>query len=457
LRGRTLPSAPMDSPASATPASPPPPPAPFLPQPGRVNSGKAGAEEPFVLAAMVSLQAATVWLNLRPNLLLQFFYSPETLALTHLVTLGFASAIILGVMQRLAPHTFGYPPPSRKAALWQCAFWLLGAAGMVFHFWLERWIGLLWAAFLVLAAILWQCVNHRGVFARALRRDAVDWGARWVALSLVHFALAAALGCLFALARVHGVGGALLTAPLLDRLAAHFHLASLGWIGGAIFGYQLRLLPGTRASGRVEALRFVLLQGGLLALAGVLMAGAGEAARWCALPIAAAIALRSVPVLLSFGVNRPGRIEIAAHGLLLLLAAGGLALTFGHPAEDDERRLACELAYAYVALFGWILLTVLGTSWKLFSVWVWQERYAADLGRRPVPAVAALPSAPLRHVAAVALAVGVLGVAVAIVVGHAPLLRIALGVQLLGTLAFLGHFLSMARHELFGGRFTAPR
>ena len=56
-------------------------------------SHKAPAEEPFVLAAMLSLLAAAIWMALRPALLLGFFYSPENLALTHLVTLGFLTAV----------------------------------------------------------------------------------------------------------------------------------------------------------------------------------------------------------------------------------------------------------------------------------------------------------------------------------------------------------------------------
>lgn len=141
-------------------------------------TGKVGAEEPFVMAAMVSLLTATIWLNLKPRLLLWFFYSPEMLALTHLVTLGFASSIVQGVMQRLAPHSFGYAPPSRRAAIWQCGLWLLGASGMVIHFARDRWLGLLWSALLVAATAVWLARNHRGLFARALRRDPVDWGSR---------------------------------------------------------------------------------------------------------------------------------------------------------------------------------------------------------------------------------------------------------------------------------------
>jgi len=414
------------------------------------------AEEPFILAAMVSLVGATVWLNVRPRLLLQFFYSAEMLALTHLVTLGFASSFVQGVMQRLAPRTFGIEPPSRRAGLWHVGLYLLAAAGMVGHFVLGSWTGLLWAALLLLATVLLLLRNFAPLFRVAWRRERPDWPARWVAASLLHFAAAAVLGCSFALHHAHGVGASLLGAALIDKLAAHLHLALLGWIGSAIFGYQLKLLPSTRASPRVEAARFVLLQGGLVALVVALLAGAPAVAAWCSLPIALSIASRSLPALASWRVNRPGRIELLAHALLLLLAAGGVALAFGVPEPDSDLRFATELAYGYVGLFGWVVLTVLGTSWKLFSTWVWEERFLPEKGKQPIPSVAALPSALLRDASAAGVFLGVVGVAAAIVAGSLLLLRVALALQLGGTLLFVAHFLRIARWQLLRSRLPWP-
>ncbi|MSR48313.1 MAG: hypothetical protein EXS13_14840 [Planctomycetes bacterium] len=129
-----------------------------------------------------------------------------------------------------------------------------------------------------------------------------------------------------------------------------------------------------------------------------------------------------------------------------------MGLAFGVPALDEETRLTVEFAYGYLALFGWVVLTVLGTSWKLFLVRVWQERFAAERAIRPVPAVASLPNALFRRISASAQTGGVLGVATAIVAREPTLLRVALALQLVGTLAFLAHFLSIARHELLQSR-----
>ncbi|HVQ25300.1 MAG TPA: hypothetical protein VMV01_08980, partial [Planctomycetota bacterium] len=97
----------------------PPPDRPLLPAapvaptaPTHAGGQKAAAEEPFILTALLSLLAASLWMALRPELLLQFFYSPEHLALTHLVTLGFLTSLIMGVLLRVAPEALGVAPRS---------------------------------------------------------------------------------------------------------------------------------------------------------------------------------------------------------------------------------------------------------------------------------------------------------------------------------------------------------
>ena len=87
------------------------PAAPVAPTaPTHAGGQKAAAEEPFILTALLSLLAASRWMALRPELLLQFFYAPELLALTHLVALGFVTSLVMGVLLRLAPQALGVSP-----------------------------------------------------------------------------------------------------------------------------------------------------------------------------------------------------------------------------------------------------------------------------------------------------------------------------------------------------------
>jgi len=425
-------------------------------KPPAIAVKKTPAEEPFVLCAMVSLIGAATWIVLRPQLLAQFFYSPELLALTHLMTLGFASSITLGIMLRLAPEALKVAPLSRRFALVEAALWIIGVSGLVYHFEFERFVGMAWSALLLLLVTVLRAVNFSPLW-RAAR--AGDWSARWVATGVAQFVLAAALGSSFALLRVWGVGGRVWVAPIFDRLGAHLHVALLGWLGSVIFGFQLKLLPGTRASPKVELARYLLHQGGVLGLAAALLSGAMPAAPF-AVAIALSLASRSVPALAAFRRNQAGRWETVAHAVLLVLAATGVLLACGVPSDDSDLRPRVEFAYGFVALFGWIVLTVAGTSWKLFSAWVWLERFWPEKQRgadpASVPAASQLTSPILRDLTGALLLLGVGGIATGMVLAQTRVIVPASYALLGGVVLFVVHFLRIARWELFPLRWKPP-
>ena len=52
---------------------------------------------------MLSLVMATAWLFIKREYLLEYFYFSQLLGLTHLLTLGFLSSRMMGVLHRLSP------------------------------------------------------------------------------------------------------------------------------------------------------------------------------------------------------------------------------------------------------------------------------------------------------------------------------------------------------------------
>jgi hypothetical protein len=83
---------------------------------------------------------------------------------------------------------------------------------------------------------------------------------------------------------------------------------------------------------------------------------------------------------------------------------------------------------------------------------VWEERFAADLGRRSVPAIRSLYSHRLQHLSGALLALGTLIGAGGIMADAAPFTALAVRLAALGALAFLVNFVRMARVGLLHGR-----
>src|SRR6059036_3331402 len=108
--------------------------------------------EPFILTAMVSLLGGTVWLFRERELLLGHFYRPELLSITHTITLGWITMLMMGVLVRLAPRALGVPIRSRRWLLAQFLLMFIGYTGMVFHFWVSGWVAMASAAVLIVLA-----------------------------------------------------------------------------------------------------------------------------------------------------------------------------------------------------------------------------------------------------------------------------------------------------------------
>ena len=127
------------------------------PAPGRAPSAMlplsylTAAAIAFVLAA-----AGVPWLA--PELA-GHYYHPRLLALTHTVTLGWITLTILGASYQLIPVVLERPLWSERLARWQLVVAVLGIVGMVGHFFLGEWRGLLWGAVMVAAALLAHVAN----------------------------------------------------------------------------------------------------------------------------------------------------------------------------------------------------------------------------------------------------------------------------------------------------------
>jgi hypothetical protein len=380
----------------------------------------------FVLAAL-----ALPWLG---RALAGHYYHPRVLALTHVVALGWITLAILGATYQLLPVAIERPLRSERLARWQLVALAAGVVGMVGHFWTGRWTGLAWAAALVGAGALAHVLNV-GLSLQGLARW--SFTARAVALGLAGLALTVAFG--LTLAATHGRD--VFPGGLLSAVHAHFHLALLGWIAPMIVGVGARVYPmfllAPEPGGRGARVQLWGLGLGVPAVVAGLLLGRAALLAPGAVAVATALGVHAAWVV---GFARRGKRPVLDRGLRFVLTgtaclapagAAGLALALG---VASGPRIA--LAYAVLALGGWVSLTIAGMMLKIVPFLVWYRVYAPRAGREPVPTLAQLSWAGAERLAYALLTGGTVALALAVATGHAAAIAAAGAAVAAGALAF---------------------
>jgi len=389
----------------------------------------------FMLAA-----TATPWLSAE---LAGHYYQPRILALAHTVTLGWITLTIMGASFQLIPIVLERPLWSERLAWWQLAFMVIGVTGMVAHFFMAAWSGLVWAAGLVALGVGAHLVNV-ALTVRGLRRW--TFTARMVALALAGLGLTTVVGFALGLDKVVHV----LPGDLLGNLHAHIHLGLLGWVLPMVIGVAARVYPmfllaaePTGWPGRVQlwgvGLGTPATVAGLCGVRVLLVAGA--------LAIAAGVAAHLVwLVAVVRSRKRPALdtgLRFVLTGALALPVAAALGLALALDLAGGPR---VALAYATLALGGWVSLTIAGMLLKIVPFLVWYRVYASRAGHAPVPTLAELSWAPGERLAWLLLTTGLAALAVALWVGEAAWIRGAAILVAAGALALTATLAGVLRH-----------
>ena len=397
----------------------------------------------YLVAAAVAFVAAAGGVVGLARELAGHYYHPRLAALTHTVTLGWITFTIMGASYQLIPIVLERPVWSERLARWQFVALVAGVIGLVAHFYIGEWSGMLWAAAVVAAGVGAHLVNL-ALSLRGLKRW--TFTARLFAMGLAGLGLTAAFGLLLAADRVF----TFLPGAFFPTLHAHVHLALLGWVMPVVLGvaarvYPMFLLAAEPAGwpGRVQlwgiGAGVPLVTVGLLAAPGLAVVGAlavAAAAAGHAAWVVGIVRTRKRPAL-DWGL----RFALTGTGFLLLATAFGLAL-----ALDLAGGPRAALAYAALALGGWVSLTIVGMMLKVVPFLVWYRVYAPRIGKAPVPTLAQLSWPALERLAYWLLAPGMLLLAGALASGVAAWIAAAGAVVAAGALAFAATLARVLHH-----------
>jgi hypothetical protein len=330
------------------------------------------------VALALAFGLAAMW----PQAVAGFFYHSWSVALVHLVTLGWITFSIFGAFFIVGPLALRIEIRATRMDYIAYAVSVIGLIGLVGHFWIEEYSGMAWSAGTIAAGALYATAR----IALAVRKAPIQAAVRLhIVLACVNFWLAATMGVLL------GINKAVTFLPgyILSNVFAHAHLAAIGWVTMMVVGIGYRLLPmvlpSKMPSGRPLYASAVLLEAGVLGLFTTLLIQSAWAVLFGVL-IAAGIAvfLAHVRWMLRHPVPRPvaaPRFDFAvahaacAGACLISAVLLGLFLLI---APVSAASLQIAAAYGILGLIGFLAQMVVAMESRLLPMVTWCWAYGSS-------------------------------------------------------------------------------
>lgn len=390
----------------------------------------------FVFVGLGSLATLALLIPAQADALaLPYLRNPAMLVVTHLITLGWASAITMGAMYQLVPVVLEQRIYSENLGRWHFALFGLGLLPLLTGFWLFDPIWLAVGGSLVVLAVALFLGNMALTLASVQRLNIVG---HYLAWSLTYFGTVVSIGLLV----VFNLRWGFLGPYHWPLLGVHLALGGLGWFTLTIIGVGYRLLPMFALSRRhgdgLARPIFYLLNSGIIGLALSLGFGAPRA-----LNLVFALLIGSALLLFAYDARRIWQQKMrryetamgfgmAAVTYLVLAVLIGLGLALFRP--DLLQRPQTGTALAALFLLGWVTSMIMAQLYKILPFLIWQQKYGPKAGREPVPLMKDLVPEQLGRLSFGLFQTGLVGTVAGLFAGHPPLIlfpSLALGAGML--------------------------
>jgi len=332
---------------------------------------------------------------------------PISLAVVHLLTIGWLTLLMFGALFQFVPVITSRKLPSQALPLVTLLGVESGLVLMVGGFcalghwaWVARLLPV--GGGLVIVALL---VGGATLLVPLAAKRPVPLSARFVLAGLGFLLLTILLGLSFALAlTVPATGPAL--APLLTDGVGYHVLAGLGgWFTLTAIGVSYELLPmfmlAPHERGALGAAVLWAGVGGFLAALTAGLAGSVWPVGWLAaleqvgrLGIVLALGLYLADVVRLYRSRRRRQIELHNRAAIGAFVALGLAMLLAVGAVVTDRLAALAPSLVLLVLLGWLSGLGLTQLYKVVAFLSWLSRYGGRLGRGPVPRVQDLVNEP---------------------------------------------------------------
>ena len=405
---------------------------------------------PFYIYAALSFLVATILLFFSSSAFLQHYFHPKTLAITHIMALGWGTMMILGASHQLVPVLIEGRLYSNALAYLSFLLAAIGIPLLVYGFY-NFYFGwpAEWGAILINAAIIFYLINIAISMVKSKKENV---HAVFVFTATLWLLITTIVGLFLVCNFTHNI----LSNDSLYYLPIHAHLGIIGWFLLLVIGVGSRLIPlfliSKYHNEKLLWWIYALINIGLIIF---IINFLYVKINWLYLLPVAAIFIS----LLMFGyfcykayqdrlrkkVDDQLKISLLSVLMMLLplffLLIIILLLLF---AIDNPRLVSI---YGFCIFFGWITAIIFGMTFKTLPFILWNKTYhrKAGLGKTPNPRE--LFNNKIFKLMAIAYLSGFILFGSGILLANEFLLKYAALLLLLAAILFNGNVFKMVLHK----------
>lgn len=333
----------------------------------------------FALAPLALIAAGALLIS--DDTALSNRFGPPTLAVVHLLTLGYLGSVMFGALYQMIPVVAGTPVPLVRLAHVVEVLLLGGLVALVVGFLTGALTPFVVALVLLGLALIGFVVPVAIALARAPTRSDTVHGMRLAVLGLVGVVV---LGTLLA----QGRAGGPVTGDWMGWLAVHVGLGFIVWMGGLIGAVSWQVVPmfylAAEAPRWARRVILVAVTSALLLPPAALALGLSyPIILGCLLPGAVAVwVLHPIVTARRLLRRRRKRKDTSQRFWWAGLAVAPVALGLGSLAFLGAD-LRWSVLFGWVTLVGWAGLIVHGMLTRIIPFLVWFHRFSPLVGVRP--------------------------------------------------------------------------
>lgn len=344
---------------------------------------------PFYIYAALSFLIACILLLIHTNIFHQHYFHPHTLAITHIMALGWGTMIILGASHQLLPVLIEGKLDSDFLAHLTFVFTAIGIPFLIVGFYTFHtgWV-LQTGAVLVNLGVLCYLSNVVSSIYMSKKHDVHAW---YMAAASFWLFTTTLLGLLL----VFNFSKNILPEDSLSYLTLHAHLGIVGWFLLLVIGVGSRLIPMFLISkythDKTLWVIFVLIHLGLISF--IIFQGYEFSTAYFYFPIISvliAVALFGYHCRQAYKVrirkNVDEQMKVSLLSVIQLLVPIVILLVVLNLLPSSAQA-SIALLYGFCIFFGWITAIILGMTFKTLPFIVWNKVYheKAFAGATPVP------------------------------------------------------------------------